>query len=86
MSEYIFENPTKQLNFSTLPSRRLAPLVLGQVAVRERQLRQLARRLNWLALAPIGTELAAMPAEQIERRLVPVVAGAFQGAGAVPER
>ena len=45
-----------------------------------------AGMLNWLALAPIGTELAAMPAEQIERRLVPVVAGAFQGAGAVPER
>src|SRR3569833_1770991 len=45
-----------------------------------------AGMLNWLALAPIGTEFAAMPAEQIERRLVPVVAGAFQGAGAVPER
>lgn len=35
--------------------------------------------LNWLALAPIGAELAAMSAEQIERRLVPVVAGAFRG-------
>lgn len=35
--------------------------------------------LNWLALAPIGAELAAMPAEQIERQLVPVVAGAFRG-------
>lgn len=35
--------------------------------------------LNWLALAPIGTELAAMSAEQIERQLVPVVAGAFRG-------
>ncbi|MGW2961657.1 TetR/AcrR family transcriptional regulator [Streptomyces sp. NPDC001220] len=39
--------------------------------------------LNWLALAPIGTELAAMSAEQIERRLVPVVAGAFRGDVAV---
>ncbi|MER6225421.1 TetR/AcrR family transcriptional regulator [Streptomyces sp. 900105755] len=37
--------------------------------------------LNWLALAPIGTELAALPAEQIERQLVPVVAGAFRGDG-----
>ncbi|WP_405855522.1 TetR family transcriptional regulator [Streptomyces sp. NBC_01515] len=37
--------------------------------------------LNWLALAPIGTELAAMSAEQIERQLVPVVAGAFRGDG-----
>ncbi|MER5793631.1 TetR family transcriptional regulator [Streptomyces sp. NPDC001980] len=35
--------------------------------------------LNWLALAPIGAELAAMPAERIERQLVPVVAGAFRG-------
>ncbi|MER5517146.1 TetR family transcriptional regulator [Streptomyces sp. NPDC002763] len=39
--------------------------------------------LNWLALAPIGTELAAMPAEQIERQLVPVVTGAFRGDAAV---
>lgn len=37
--------------------------------------------LNWLALAPIGSELAAMSAEQIERQLVPVVAGAFRGDG-----
>ena len=35
--------------------------------------------LNWLALAPIGTELAAMSADQIARQLVPVVAGAFRG-------
>ncbi|MFD3583192.1 TetR/AcrR family transcriptional regulator [Streptomyces sp. NPDC058683] len=35
--------------------------------------------LNWLALAPIGTELAALPAEQLERQLVPVVTGAFRG-------
>ncbi|WP_345432622.1 TetR/AcrR family transcriptional regulator [Actinoallomurus vinaceus] len=38
-----------------------------------------AGMLNWLALAPIGAELAAKPAEQIERLLVPVVAGAFHG-------
>ncbi|MFF5140687.1 hypothetical protein ACFY6U_13410 [Streptomyces sp. NPDC013157] len=38
-----------------------------------------AGMLNWLALAPIGTELAAMSAEQIEQQLVPVVAGAFRG-------
>jgi AcrR family transcriptional regulator len=35
--------------------------------------------LNWLALAPIGAELAGESAEQIERLLVPVVAGAFHG-------
>ncbi|WP_308298718.1 TetR/AcrR family transcriptional regulator [Streptomyces sp. GESEQ-35] len=39
--------------------------------------------LNWLALAPIGAELAAMSAEQIERQLVPVVTGAFRGDAAV---
>jgi len=38
-----------------------------------------AGMLNWLALAPIGTELATKPAKQIERLLVPVVAGAFHG-------
>ncbi len=42
-----------------------------------------AGMLNWLALAPIGAELATMPAEQIERQLVPVVAGAFRGDGDV---
>lgn len=35
--------------------------------------------LNWLALAPIGRELAAKSVKQIERLLVPVVAGAFRG-------
>jgi AcrR family transcriptional regulator len=35
--------------------------------------------LNWLALAPIGRELAAKSVKQIERLLVPVVAGAFHG-------
>ncbi|GAA4490905.1 TetR/AcrR family transcriptional regulator [Rhodococcus olei] len=35
--------------------------------------------LNWLALAPIGAELAATPADDVERQLVPVVAGAFHG-------
>ncbi|MBU3062415.1 TetR family transcriptional regulator [Nocardia sp. NEAU-G5] len=35
--------------------------------------------LNWLAVAPIGAELAALPQRRIERWLVPVVAGAFLG-------
>lgn len=38
-----------------------------------------AGMLNWLALAPIGTELAARSAEEIERWLTPVVAGALTG-------
>ncbi|MFL4910360.1 TetR/AcrR family transcriptional regulator [Streptomyces sp. MMS24-I2-30] len=43
------------------------------------RIRCAAGLLNWLALAPIGTELAAQPPEQIERWLVPVLAGAFRG-------
>ncbi|MFJ3218240.1 TetR/AcrR family transcriptional regulator [Kitasatospora sp. NPDC086801] len=35
--------------------------------------------LNWLALAPLGAELATEPAERIESRLLPVLAGAFHG-------
>ncbi|MEU4955645.1 TetR/AcrR family transcriptional regulator [Streptomyces lavendulae] len=38
-----------------------------------------AGMLNWLAVAPIGAELAAEPAERVERMLVPVVTGAFRG-------
>ena len=36
--------------------------------------------LNWLALAPIGDELRGKTRKQVERRLVPVLAGAFRGA------
>ncbi len=39
--------------------------------------------LNWLALAPIGAELASTPVEQIEPLLTPVVAGAFHGYSAL---
>ncbi|MCX5355526.1 TetR/AcrR family transcriptional regulator [Streptomyces mirabilis] len=64
--------------------RLLAPNLPG---VDEQELifrtRCAAGLLNWLALAPIGTELAALSAEQIERQLVPVVAGAFRGDAAV---
>ena len=43
------------------------------------RVRSAAGLLNWLALAPIGAELAAGPAEEIEWLIVPVVAGAFRG-------
>lgn len=43
------------------------------------RLRCAAGMVNWLALAPIGAELAGTPAEQIERLLLPVLAGAFRG-------
>jgi AcrR family transcriptional regulator len=38
-----------------------------------------AGMLNWLALAPIGAELGQKSEQQLERLLVPVVAGAFRG-------
>lgn len=39
-----------------------------------------AGMLNWLAVAPIGVELTREPADRVERMLIPVVAGALQGA------
>ena len=43
--------------------------------------RCVAGMLNWLALAPIGTELRNKSGKQVERLLVPAVAGAFRGTG-----
>jgi AcrR family transcriptional regulator len=42
--------------------------------------RCVAGLLNWLVLAPVGTELRDKSVKQIERQLVPVVAGTFRGA------
>ena len=41
--------------------------------------RCVAGMLNWLALARVGAELRNSSAKQIERRLVPALAGAFGG-------
>lgn len=38
-----------------------------------------AGMLNWLALAPVGAELRGRPEKQIERLLVPTLAGALAG-------
>ena len=58
----------------------LKPNVPG---VKDRELifrtRSVAGLLNWLALAPIGRELATKSVKQIDRLLTPVVAGAFHG-------
>jgi AcrR family transcriptional regulator len=43
--------------------------------------RCVAGMLNWLALAPVGTELRNKSEKQVERLLVPAVAGAFRGRG-----
>ena len=41
--------------------------------------RAVAGMLNWLVLAPIGQELRSTSSKQLERLLVPVLAGAFRG-------
>ena len=41
--------------------------------------RCVAGMLNWLALAPVGDELQNKSEKQLERLLVPVLAGAFRG-------
>jgi AcrR family transcriptional regulator len=41
--------------------------------------RCVAGMLNWLALAPVGAELRPKSERQLERLLVPVVAGALRG-------
>ena len=58
----------------------LKPNVPG---VRDRELifrtRCVAGLLNWLALAPVGAELRGKSERQIERELVPLLAGTFRG-------
>ena len=41
--------------------------------------RAVAGMLNWLVLAPVGTELRGKSEQQLEGLLVPVFAGAFRG-------
>jgi AcrR family transcriptional regulator len=41
--------------------------------------RCVAGLLNWLVLAPVGAELRNKSAKQLERQLVPVLAGTFRG-------
>ena len=43
------------------------------------RMRCAAGLLNWLAVAPLGDELRGKTQKQIERRLVPVLAGTFRG-------
>lgn len=42
-----------------------------------------AGMLNWVAIAPVGAELRGKSEKQVERLLVPVVAGIFRGTSAV---
>jgi AcrR family transcriptional regulator len=51
--------------------------------VRDKELdfrtRAVAGMLNWLVLAPVGQDLRGKSKKQLERLLVPVLAGAFRG-------
>jgi AcrR family transcriptional regulator len=44
--------------------------------------RCVAGMLNWLALAPVSAELGKKSEKQLERLLVPILAGAFRGTSA----
>ena len=46
------------------------------------RIRLAAGMLNWLVLAPVGDQFRDVPETQIERRLVPVLAGALRGTDA----
>jgi hypothetical protein len=41
--------------------------------------RAVAGMLNWLVLAPVAQELRGKSEKQLERLLVPLLAGAFRG-------
>lgn len=62
----------------------LLPVLKARVPrVKERELilraRCVAGMVNWLALAPVGGELRSKSEKQLERLLVPVIAGGFRG-------
>jgi AcrR family transcriptional regulator len=76
-----FDSRFDQIRAETV--RVLRPKVPG---VRKQELvfriRLAAGMLNWLALAPVGTELRGLPQNKAERLVVPSVAGAFTGSAA----
>lgn len=45
--------------------------------------RCVAGMLNWLALAPVSAELGKRSEKQLERLVVPIIAGAFRGTSSV---
>lgn len=71
------------VSFDRIRADILRVLRVRVPAVSERELifrtRCAAGLLNWLVLAPLAAELRNKSEKQIERRLVPVVAGTFRG-------
>jgi len=70
-------------SFDRIRTDALRVLKANVPGVRDQELifrtRCAAGLLNWLVLAPVGAELRNKSAKQIERRLVPVLGGAFRG-------
>ena len=70
--------------FDRIRADVLVVLKANLPGVKDRELilrtRCVAGMLNWLVLAPIGSEFRNKSEKQLERLVVPVVAGAFQGA------
>lgn len=71
------------VDFDRIRAAALQVLKANLPGVRDRELifrqRCAAGMLNWVALAPVGSELRNKSEKQIERLLVPVLAGAFRG-------
>ena len=71
--------------FARIRSEALRVLKANVRGVKDQELifrtRCVAGMLNWLVLAPIGTELREKSEKQLERSLVPVIAGALRGTG-----
>jgi AcrR family transcriptional regulator len=69
--------------FEAIRADALRVLKVNVSGVKDRELilrvRCAAGMLSWLILAPIGVELGAMSEKRLERRLVPIIAGAFRG-------
>ena len=70
-------------SFDRVRADVLRVLKANVLGVRDQELifrtRCAAGLLNWLVLAPVGAELRNKSEKQIERRLVPVLAGTFRG-------
>ncbi|MEA2213835.1 MAG: hypothetical protein QOF83_3783 [Solirubrobacteraceae bacterium] len=70
-------------SFDRIRADVLRVLKANLLGVRNQELifrtRCAAGLLNWLAVAPVGAELRNKPEKQIERLLVPVLAGTFRG-------
>ena len=69
--------------FDGIRADALRVLKANVPGVKDRELilraRCVAGMLNWLALAPVGAELRNTSEKQLERLLVPIIAGAFRG-------